>query len=153
MSDAELLEELLKVVDVNIRPVTFDRLIQLEEVELQNREGTLAESVVKFAARLDLLKKRVETDEKIHAFLVAEHEKVTTALKVKRDELVRIVCPTCKGTGVRTADVLSGKIRGTAFEGTGAGGSTIVQNAEIDPTNACPTCEGKRWQLMLRFKG
>lgn len=152
MADAEL-DELLKVVDINIRPVTFDRLVQFEEVDLQNREGTLVEGVAKFANRIEALKRRVETDTKIHAFLVAEQDKVTTALKVKRDELVRIVCPTCKGTGMRTADVLSGKIRGTAFEGTGAGGSVIVQNVEIDPMNACPSCEGKRWQLMLRFKG
>lgn len=152
MTDVEL-DELLQDAVVEIRPVTFDRLVQLEEVELRNREGTLAESLAQFAVRLERLKKRVETDEKVHAFLVAEHVKVTTALQVKRDELVRVMCPVCKGTGTRTADVLSGKIRGTAFEGTGAGGSAIVQNVEIDPTNACPACEGKRWQLMPRFQG
>lgn len=152
MTDIEL-DELLKDADVNVRPVSFDRLVQFEEVELQDREETLATSLAMLAGRLELLKKRVETDEKIHAFLAAEHEQVTTALQVKRDELVRVVCPACKGTGTRIADVLSGKIRGTAFEGTGAGGSAVVQNVEIDPTNACPTCAGKRWQLMPRFKG
>lgn len=152
MVDQEL-DDLLVDVDVQVRPVAFDQLLCFPEVDLQNREGTLAKDLVKFAERLLLLKKRVETDETIHAFLVAEHEKVTTALKVKRDELVRVVCSVCKGTGTRAVDVLSGKIRGTAFEGTGAGGSVIVQNTTIDPMNACPACEGKRWQLMSRFKG
>lgn len=152
MRDLEM-DSLLHDLDVPVCPTFFDQLLQLSEADLQLREGTLAESVAKFEERLSLLKKRVETDTRVHTFLVAEYEKVTTALKVKRDELVRVVCPTCKGTGMRVADVLSGKIRGTAFEGTGAGSSIIVQNAEVDPANACPTCEGKRWQLMSRFKG
>jgi len=152
MTDTEL-GELLTDIQVNVCPVAFDQLMQFEAADLQTREETLEKSVALFATRLEALKKRVETDEKVYAFLVAEHEKATTALKVKRDELVRIVCPICKGTGMRTADVLSGKIRGTAFEGTGAGASSVVRSMEVDPMNVCSTCEGKRWQLMLRFKG
>lgn len=152
MSETEL-DELLQEVDIPVRPVHFDKLVQFDEVDLQNREAYLADSVARIAERLATLKKRVVTEEQLHTFLVTEHQKVSTALKVKRDELVRVVCSKCGGTGLRSADAFSGKLRGTAFEGTGAGGSVIVQHDEIDPTNACPVCEGKRWQLMPRFKG
>lgn len=132
--------------EVRIRPISFERLLQTTPEELTAR-GTMAdEDLEQCQAELKEGEDVVSKLKDAIAFLEKERGKVTLAQELQRGTKVRVICPTCKGSGQKSADVTSGRIAtGSAFEGYG---KPVIAE---DPRSRCLTCEGKRWVLMDRF--
>lgn len=139
-------------IEVDIRTVPVDRLATFEEAALQSRRTRLEYLLAQYAERVESTQKALDAEQKLYAFLQREHNHVVLAQRLAKGDVVRVVCPACKGSGMKAADVLSGQIstnRGSAFEGVGG----PVGAPQIDERNRCPECKGQRWQIMDRFKG
>jgi molybdopterin converting factor small subunit len=135
--------------DIDIRPVHVDRLVTFNDTELESRQARIEELRDEYEKEVSNLRTRLEDAEKVHRFLLAEHELVVLARKLKCGDVVRVVCSSCAGTGVKPDDVTSGRIRTpSAFETVGPAGPP-----KPDPKSMCSQCEGKKWVLMDRFKG
>jgi len=132
--------------DVRVRPISFERLLQFTAEELTTRGTTAEEDLEQCQAQLKDTEDVVEKLKELVIFLERERSKVTLAQELQRGTKVRVVCPSCKGSGQKNADVTSGRIQtGSAFEGFG---KAVVSE---DPRSRCLTCEGKRWTLMDRY--
>jgi len=133
--------------EVTIRSVPVDQLVSFSEEELANRldRVTLERDLIK--ERCASLREELSNNTALLTFLEQQLENVVLAQKLQRGDVVRVVCPTCKGSGMSPDDVTGGRIRGSAFENVG-GTVTVTPN-----TKPCKECEGKRWVLMDRFKG
>ena len=136
--------------DIDIRPVPIDKLTDLKETELSSRRTRIEAHVSQYETHIAELEETLERCKEIYTFLQRERDAVILAQKLQSGDIVRVVCPTCQGTGMKPTDVLSGRIKqsGSAFESKKA-----KPSREIDPALRCTDCEGKRWLLMDRFKG
>lgn len=138
--------------DIDIRPVVVDKLITFSEQNLTSRQARIEELIVEYDERIKTYETCLDEARTLRRFLGDEHDNVVLALKLKRGDVVRVVCPQCKGSGMKAVDVTTGRLASanrTAFE-------TIKTNPiriEDDPTLRCSECLGKRWVMMERFKG
>lgn len=138
-------------MDIDIRPVPVDKLVEYQESALDSREQRILELCGEYSQQEDRLTTELEQVQKINTFLGRELENVRLAKQLAQGEVVRVVCPTCTGTGMKPADVQSGHVAraGSAFESTGKPTSAPI----IDERNRCAACKGQRWVIMPRFKG
>lgn len=137
-------------MDIDVRPVPVDKLVGFSASELASRHKRLIELREEFQARLAMLKTELEEVEKISTFIQTEYDHVVLAERLLKEDVVRVVCPSCKGSGMRPANVLGGQIhKGGAFESVGKPVSASV----VDERNRCQECQGQRWIIMDRFKG
>lgn len=136
--------------DIDIRPVHVDRLVTFEDTELESRQTRIEVLRDEYEKEVSNLRERLENAEELHRFLLTEHGAVVLARKLKCGDVVRVVCPSCAGMGLKPTDVTSGRISvPTAFEKVGPATGPPVP----DPKSMCSRCEGKKWILMDRFKG
>lgn len=132
---------------VTIRAVPVDTLISFTKEELTKRQEQVEQQRDHTKERCDSLREELSHVTRLHAFLVQEYENAVLAQKLQRGDVVRVVCPVCKGSGMSPDDVTGGRIRGSAFENIGD-----VQEVTT-ASKPCKECEGKQWVLMDRFKG
>lgn len=139
-------------MDIDIRHVPVDKLAASADASLSAREARLVALREEYEVRITQLREALEEAERIADFLQREYDNVLLAQKLARGDVVRVVCPVCKGTGMRPSNVAGGQIsKGTAFESVGA--SKTTQAPVIDEHNRCRECSGQRWVIMERFKG
>jgi DnaJ-class molecular chaperone len=139
-------------MDLDIRHVSVDKLASFEMTALVARRERLAELLVEYQEKVVTLQTELEEAQKTVAFLQAEFDNAELAEKLARGDVVRVVCPDCRGTGMKPANVISGQVsKGSAFESTGKPASTATP--VIDEHNRCSNCKGQRWVIMERFKG
>lgn len=138
--------------DIDIRPVLVDKLATFEEVDLTSRLTRIDALLQEFEARVAELQEQLEKSNQLVKFLNDEREKVLLARQLRKGDVVRVICPACKGSGMKSADVTSGRVSapGSAFESI-QGGVTVAP--EDDPLTRCTTCSGKKWVIMERYKG
>lgn len=141
------------MADIDIRPVPVDKLVTQSDVDLQNRYDRLLALDAEYAAKVDAFQKDLTEAQHIYRFIQKELANVKLAQQLARGDVVRVTCPTCKGTGMKPADVTGGRLfqQGSAFEQTRSSGVSVPP--VIDERNRCPECQGQRWQIMERFKG
>ena len=137
--------------DIDIRPVPVDKLTTFGEAALVGRQARLVELIEEYTQRAEQLAIDLKDAHRILVFLQTEKTNVALAQQLARGDMVRVVCPMCKGTGIKPADVLSGRVlqQGSAFENAGPVKTTTV----IDERSRCVDCAGQRWIVMPRFKG
>jgi hypothetical protein len=135
--------------DIDIRPVMVDQLTQFASQDLAARLTRIETLLQTYLLR------RADADENLRrlnelcSFLEAEKAKVELAQRLQTGDVVRVVCPDCRGSGLKPTDVTSGRIQtGSAFESVRA----PVQ-PENDPRLQCGKCEGKKWIIMERYRG
>lgn len=139
--------------DIDIRPVLVDKLVAFTDQALEQRMARIVVLREEYQQRVVEQKEALERSERIFRFIEEEGEKAKLAQALKCGDVVRVVCPTCNGSGLKPVDATSGRIqRKSAFETIGKE-PTQANPADIDPTERCVDCEGKRWILMDRFKG
>jgi hypothetical protein len=125
-----------------------DTLTTFEDAALEARRRKIEEGIAHYEQRCTDLKGELETAQKTLTVLRREHDNVILAQKLKIGDVVRVVCPACKGSGFSPDDVTSGRVRGSAFEGT-LGSTPQLQ----DKRDLCKECSGNRYIVLERFKG
>lgn len=140
----------LPVDDIKVQPVPFERLLQFAKEELVSRKETLTSDVSRYSTMITMFEEDLVVAKKRYDFLSKELENVTTVLRILNDDLVRVACPDCKGSGAKAVDVQSARLTGSAFE---LGGSPTRSPTEIDPRYRCERCGGQRWVVMERYRG
>jgi hypothetical protein len=137
-------------MDVDIRPVSIDKLAGWEESAVDSRLSKITQLLEEHEKGLVALQEEVETRKRLVSFLRDEKRKAGLALELSRGLVVRVVCPECQGTGMRPSDVVGGRIsKGSAFEAVGRPQSST----EPDARARCKECNGQRWIIMTRFRG
>jgi hypothetical protein len=146
-SDGEKrMDEALKV---NVQPMLVDSLVTFTDVQLASRREAIEESLKAYEECCTGLEKELTQRKHTLSTLRREHDNVLLAQKLKIGDVVRVVCPTCKGSGQSPDDVTSGRVRGSAFEGAALGGEPKLQ----DTRDKCKVCSGNRYVIYERFKG
>jgi len=140
------MDEALKV---NVQPMLVDTLVTFEEAQLASRRESIEGSLVVYEERCTELEEELKQSQHTLSVLRREHDNVILAQKLKLGDVVRVVCPTCKGSGQSPDDVTSGRVRGSAFEGAALGGEPKLQ----DTRDRCKMCSGNRYVIYERFKG
>lgn len=136
--------------DIDIRPVNVDRLTTFEVHALTVRRQRIEELLAMHNEEGDQLRKALEANEALFRFLQNEHDAVVLAQQLKQGDVVRVVCPVCRGGGLKPVNVTSGRVqRKSAFETHGP----VAEPVAAPEGEKCDACQGKRWQLMERFKG
>ena len=139
--------------DIDIRPVFVDQLVKFTDVALAQRCDRLSVLVEEYRQNVATQEETLEKTKALFRFLCDEQEKAKLATAIKADDIVRVVCPDCQGSGLKAVDATSGRIqRKSAFERIGSE-SVKTSPTEVDPSERCTTCKGNRWVLMDRFKG
>jgi hypothetical protein len=137
--------------DIDVRPIPVDRLSTFEESALADRHRRLVAYVETYSQRVVSLCDELEEARRVLSFVEREKANAELAQQLIRGDVVRVICPTCDGTGMKPADVAGGRIhQGTAFESSKAATSDVPV---IDERNRCVDCTGQRWIIMPRFKG
>jgi hypothetical protein len=138
---------------VDLRPLAVDKLVTLPAEAVVQRRQRAEELVAHFEQRCADLRVRLEEAQTLYRFLVQERDNAVLALRLQANEVVRVICPTCKGSGLKPTDVLAGQIhRKSAFETVGEPVRRI-EPSDVPETERCSACGGKRWVLMDRFCG
>jgi Zn finger protein HypA/HybF involved in hydrogenase expression len=138
-------------VDIDIRPVAVDQLVQWEVSDLVGRRTRLEDLQTQFQTKVVALQEHLEEVQRIFSFIQAELKQVELAIRLVNEDIVRVICPTCKGTGMKPSDALSGQIsKGSAFESVG---KPNVASTFIAEHLRCTSCKGQRWTIMERYKG
>lgn len=141
------------MADLDVRPINTDRLVRFTAAELSSRRTRIEAHLEDYEARCMTLKEDLEASERIVHFLQGERASVELAGRLQREEVVRVVCPQCKGSGMKPTDTTGGQIhKKSAFESITAPASSMLQPA-IDPKDQCRECHGEKWVLMERYKG
>lgn len=140
--------------DIDIRPVLVDKLVEFTDIALTQRCDRLSVLVEEYQQKIATQEEALEKTKSLFRFLKDEHEKATLAVALKNGDVVRVVCPTCQGSGFKAVDVTSGRIqRKSAFERIGSEAPKQLSPVDVDPSERCTHCKGNRWVLMDRFKG
>jgi molybdopterin converting factor small subunit len=137
--------------DLDVRPIPIDKLATFSAKALEDRHLRIEELCEEYGQRVERLQADLTEAQRVLNYLLKEKENVDLAQKLARGDVVRVVCPTCTGTGMKPADVMSGHVvkTGSAFEQTSRPTAAPV----IDERNRCTDCKGARWKIMDRFKG
>jgi hypothetical protein len=139
-------------VDIDIKPVTVDKMATWEARALESRLSRIEELLQEHRERAVSLQEALTDTQTLVSFLEKEHANTQLAQQLSENIVVRVVCPDCKGTGMRPANVTTGVVsQGSAFESVGK--PVTTQTPVIDERNRCPGCKGQRWVIMERFKG
>ena len=139
-------------LEVDVRVVPIDKLVTFARSALVSRQERLEVLVKNYDELVVSLGEKLSEAQRTSQFVNSELDTVKLAIELSDGDKVRVVCPTCNGSGMKPEDVLSGRIfknQGSAFEG----GSAVRSAPLITKHNMCPDCQGKRWQIMPRFKG
>jgi DnaJ-class molecular chaperone len=136
-------------LDVKVQPVPVDTLTTLEDSAVAKRRETIERGIEAYEESCKELEETLAQRQHILEVLRREHDNVILAQKLKLGDVVRVVCPTCKGSGFSPDDVTSGRVRGSAFEGRNLGSEPQLQ----DNRDACKECSGNRYVVLERFKG
>lgn len=136
--------------EVDVRPVPVDKLMTLPETALEARIARVTVLLGEYEAHVNALLTDLETAQRTHGYLQKELAQTELALQLSRGDVVRVICPGCRGTGMLASDVLSGRVRqtGSAFESAPFKGPPVVEDRD-----KCKQCQGLRWVIMERFKG
>jgi len=139
----------LETNDIDIRPMVVDQLTQFASQDLVLRlariEVLLQDYLLRRADAEDNLKQLSD----LCTFLESEKTKALLAQRLQTGDVVRVVCPDCRGSGLKPTDVTSGRIQtSSAFESVRA---PVVPTD--DPRLQCGKCEGKKWIIMERYRG
>ncbi len=134
-------------LDVKVQPVPVDTLTTLGDDALATRRKTIEVGVEAYEESCKELEETLAQRQHILGVLRREHDNVILAQKLKSGDVVRVVCPTCKGSGQKPDDVTSGRVRGSAFESVG--GEPTLQ----DTRDKCKMCSGNRYVIYDRYKG
>lgn len=141
--------------EIDVRPVPVDKLVEFTDLALTQRVERIGVLVKEYQQRITAEEEALKRTKSLFRFLEEEESKALLAVALKCGDVVRVICPVCKGSGLKPVDATSGRIqRKSAFETVGPAPRTQLPSpAEVDPTDRCKACEGKRWVLMDRFKG
>lgn len=142
-----------RMADIDVRPVGIDKLVKLPQASLASRAERIATLLTEYEEKCSVLKVQLEESQRITRFLHQEKDAVELAGRLQREEIVRVVCPTCKGSGMKPTETTGGQLhKKTAFETIGST-KAPTKEPEIAPADRCTDCDGKKWTLMERFKG
>lgn len=137
-------------MDLDIRHVPIDKLTVFTTDARVARRERLVELCAESQENLMALQDALNQAQKDVEFVQSEYDNVVLAEKLACGDVVRVMCPTCRGTGMKPANVISGQVsKGSAFESVGKPPTAPV----IDEQNRCTECKGQRWVIMERFKG
>jgi hypothetical protein len=147
-------EDALSFDGLDVRPTPVDQLVNNPELTIQQRIDKLQSWKEKGTTIVETRKSQYEESQEVYEFIIRELEGAELALLLKRGVKVRVVCPDCRGTGMRPEDVTSGQYQkaGHAFS-TGTATARTERTPVIPDTKKCLMCKGKRWMIMERFKG
>ena len=138
---------------MGIRPASVDLLVNTSPESVASRRVTLEAHLATYNAKCEQLRTTLDAAETTRKFLQQEHDNVVLVQQLQSGELVRVICAACKGSGLKPTDVTSGQLhRKSAFETVGEAVVPIRSPLEVDPKDRCPACEGKRYQLMERYR-
>lgn len=139
-------------LSIDVRPVPVDKMATFKDEELSSREARVTELLTAYTEYVDSLRDDLAETERQKAFLEQEAKNVKLALLLKKGDLVRVVCPACKGSGMKPTDVTTGRVTahaGSAFESVGKKDA----RPEDDPRFQCVECKGEKWVIMERYRG
>lgn len=135
--------------DIDIRPVMVDQLTQFASQDLAIRLTRIEVLLQVYLLRRADADENLQRLKELCSFLEAEKVKVELAQRLQTGDVVRVVCPDCRGSGLKPTDVTSGRIQtGSAFETVHA---PVVPTD--DPRLQCGKCEGRKWVIMERYRG
>lgn len=133
--------------DIDIRPMGVDQLAEYNELSLAARKQRVEELLLQYSTTCDTLRTQLERADQVRSFLEDERKKIDLAEKLARGDMVRVICPECRGSGLRPLDVTSGRIQtASAFE------KFQGPPPDKDPRLQCLKCEGQKWLLMDRYR-
>ncbi|MGD9209142.1 MAG: hypothetical protein PVI90_00125 [Desulfobacteraceae bacterium] len=139
-------------IKIDVRQVPVDKLITFEMGALTSRVGRINTLLSAYIEYVSALQKELEETSSLKVFLEKELKKAELAVSLKKDDLVRVICPVCKGSGLKPTDVTSERIASSrtnsAFESLGK----RVSHPEDNPQLQCNRCKGMKYIIMERYK-
>ena len=140
--------------DIDVRPVPVDLLVTQTPVLVLDRRARIEGHLTTYRVRCERLQGELKIAEGVYKFLQQEYANVILVQRLQAGDVVRVVCTGCQGTGLKPTDVTSGQIhRKSAFETVGDTQRVkTLTPMEADPKDRCTVCEGKRYQLMERYR-
>ena len=138
-------------MDIPIRPVAVDTLVTWPTTELDSRRTQLEKLQEAFQGKVLVAQEELAQLQRVFSFIQDELKRVELAIRLVQEDIVRVVCPACTGTGMKAANVLAGQFsKGSAFESVG---KPNTASTVIEEHLRCTECKGQRWIIMERFKG
>lgn len=139
---------------IDVRPISVDILVTQVEDQVAQRRVRIEGHLKTYGEQCDRLRASLQAAESMFKFLQQEHANVVLVQRLQAGDVVRVVCTGCQGTGLKPTDVTSGQIhRKSAFETVGDTQRVkVLTPMEADPKDRCTVCEGKRYQLMERYR-
>lgn len=139
--------------DIGVRPASVDILVTVPAEDIASRRVTLETQLGVYNEKCTQLRTALTAAETTQRCLQQEYDNVILVQQLQSGELVRVICPVCKGSGLKPTDVTSGQLsRKSAFETVGETVTQIKSPLEVNAKDRCPACEGKRYQLMERYR-
>jgi hypothetical protein len=139
--------------DLDVRPVVVDKLVEFTDQALAQRVERLVVLCKRYEERVASQEEALAQSRQLFRFVQDEQEKAKLAQALKCGDIVRVVCPSCQGSGLKPIDATSGRVqRKSAFETIGSE-TKPESSTDIDPAERCKECQGKKFVLMDRFKG
>lgn len=143
----------MEKINIDIRPVTVDKLTLFKDEELAKRTARIITLLFCIEDNITRLQRELNEVLALKDFLEKELKNAELAILLKKDDLVRVICPVCKGSGLKPTDTTSGRITSnrtnSAFETLGK--RNVLP--EEDPHLQCNHCKGAKYIIMERYKG
>lgn len=143
----------MEKIEIDIRPVHVDKLVFFKDEELTKRTERVKHLLNHYTDCVTALQQELVETIALKKFLESELKNAELAASIKKDDLVRVICPVCKGSGLKPIDTTSGRITSSrinsAFESIGK----VNLQPEDDPHLQCEHCKGKKYIIMERYKG
>lgn len=143
----------MKEINIDIRPVTVDKLTLFKDEELAKRTTRIITLLSCFEDNITTFQRELNEVLALKDFLEKELKNAELAVLLKKDDLVRVICPVCKGSGLKPTDTTSGRITpnrtNSAFETLGKKKVFPEENPHLQ----CDHCKGTKYIIMERYKG
>lgn len=143
----------MEKINIDIRPVTVDKLTLFKDEELTKRTARITTLLSYYDDCVISAQRELSEVIALKDFLEKELKNAELAALLKKDDLVRVICPVCKGSGLKPTDTTSGRITpsrtNSAFETVGKKNVLPEEN----PYLQCEHCKGAKYIIMERYKG
>lgn len=143
----------MEKIRIDIRPVHVDKLVSFKDDELSKRLARILVLLDYYTDYVVSLQSELTDTISLKDFLEKELKNVELAARLKKEDLVRIICPVCKGSGLKPTDTTSGRITpsrtNSAFETVGKKNISPEENPHL----RCEHCKGAKYVIMERYRG
>lgn len=139
---------------LHVMPMMVDQLVAFSAEDIKSRRDKLEIEWERITKEVDELQETLKTAVSHKEFVRQALDDVLLVQQLQKGTLVRVICTTCQGSGLKATDTTGGQLsRKSAFETIGNTPAKIASVKTVDEKDRCPTCKGKKYQVLERYIG